>query len=152
MRSIYTHTGWTFNAIWVQSRPSLVTWGVKGRTFCKESIRHTWHFVLTSAECVSWKPWWEGEGSRWCSTSKGATNENAHQHEQRSTRTHFHLTSLTASHPTLTFKSIFYVRQWLWACEWGRSLRLVHCCANSHVPNDRSGLNKWSHTSDDITV
>lgn len=52
MRSIYTRTRWTFNVIWVQSWPGLVTREVKGRTFCLGRIRHTWHFVLTSAVCI----------------------------------------------------------------------------------------------------
>lgn len=52
IRSVYTLTGWTFNVIQVQSWLGLVTLAVKGHTLCEGSIRHTWHFALTSAECV----------------------------------------------------------------------------------------------------
>lgn len=54
MRNIYTQTRWTFNAIWVPSRPGLVTEGVRGRTSRERSIRYTWHPVLTSARQPGW--------------------------------------------------------------------------------------------------
>lgn len=56
---------------------------------------------------------------------------------------HTHLKSFLFQAVIAGFKHYFWM---------GLPLRLVHCRANSPVANDRSGLSKWSHMSDDINA